>query len=215
MMKLYNLDHSPYATRVRMQIHTKNLDVGIEPSPVALGAPEFVARFPFGKIPILALDNGSHLADSWVIMEYLEDITDSVPLRPAGALARAEMQTLARCADTCLGPAAVFPLFSLVGAGAEAAGVEGALSALDQELTRLERLLQALPDFATRELHLGDIALVPHVDYLLLLAPIFGRENPLAAYPRISAWRDHVGKNVGVARGATEMLTAAKAFFGG
>jgi glutathione S-transferase len=215
MMKLYNLDHSPYATRVRMQIHTKNLEVGIEPPPVALRTPEFVARFPLGKIPVLELDDGGHLADSWVIMEYLEEITDSVPLRPVGALARAEMRALARCADTCLGPAAVFPLFALVGAGAEAAGLEEALSALAQELDRLERLLQTLPDFAARDLHLGDIALVPHVDYLLLLAPIFGRENPLAGYPQISAWRDHVGENAGVARGSTEMLTAAKAFFGG
>jgi glutathione S-transferase len=215
MMKLYNLDHSPYATRVRMQIHIKNLDVGIESVPVALGTPEFVTYFPLGKIPILALDDGSHLADSWVIMEYLEDVTDSVPLRPIGALARAEMQTLARCADTCLGPAAVFPLFGLVGAGAEAAAVEEVVLALDQELDRLERLLQALPDFATRDLHLGDIALVPHVDYVLLLAPMFGRERPLAAYPLITAWRYQVGQHVGVARGSTEMLTAVKAFFGG
>jgi glutathione S-transferase len=214
-MKLYNLDHSPYATRVRMQIHQKNLDVAIEPPPVALRTPEFTARFPLGKIPVLELEDGNHLSDSWVIMEYLEEVSDGVPLRPSGAMARAEMQTLARCADTCLGPAAVFPLFSLVREGAAAAGVEEALSALDEELDRLERLLRALPDFATRDLHLGDIALVPHVDFLLLLAPIFGRENPLSAYPRISAWRDHVGQNAGVARGSDEMLTAVKAFFGG
>ena len=73
-MKLYNLDHSPYATRVRMQIHKKGLEIAIEPPPDALGTPEFLARFPMGKIPVLELDDGSQLPDSWVIMDYLEEV---------------------------------------------------------------------------------------------------------------------------------------------
>ncbi|MEH6570631.1 MAG: glutathione S-transferase family protein [Halioglobus sp.] len=213
-MKLYNLDHSPYATRVRMQIHKKGLDIAIEPAPAALRTPEFVALFPLGKIPVLALDNGGHLADSWVIMEYLEEVSSGLPLRPVEPLARAQMQSLARYADTCLGPAAVFPLFSLVGAGAGAKGVEEALSALGEELARLERLLHQLPDFTERELHLGDIALAPHMDYVLLLAPLFGMENPLSAYPRVGAWHDWVRGDAAVAKGSNEMLDAVKAFFG-
>ena len=101
-MKLYNLDHSPYATRVRVQIRKKELDVAIEAPPVALGSPEFIQRFPLGKIPVLELDDGSQLPDSWVIMEYLEDVMPALPLRPQGARACAHMQLLARYTDTYL-----------------------------------------------------------------------------------------------------------------
>jgi glutathione S-transferase len=214
-VKLYNLDHSPYATRVRIQISKKNLDIAIEPPPEAMRTPAFSARFPLGKIPILEFDDGSHLADSWVIMEYLEDMNTAVSLRPAGALARAQMLTLARYADTCLGPAGVFPLFALAGSGAGAEGAEAQVAALDQELARLERLLSQLPSFADRELHLGDIALVPHMDYALLLAPMFGMEEALSGYPQVSAWWDWVKTDAAVAKGSNEMLSAARAFFGG
>ena len=104
-MKLYNLDHSPYATRVRMQIFKKDLPVTIEPPPAPARTPQFLARFPLGKIPVLELDDGSQLPDSWVIMGYLEDVMPAVSLRPEGARANAHMQLLARYADTCLGPA--------------------------------------------------------------------------------------------------------------
>ena len=214
-MKLYNLDHSPYATRVRIQIDKKSLDIAIEPPPEALRTPGFTARFPLGKIPVLEFDDGSHLADSWVIMEYLEDVSAGVSLRPTEALARAQMLSLARYADTCLGPAGVFPLFALAGSGAGGEGAEQQVAALDQELARLERLLSQLPDFADRELHLGDIALVPHMDYALLLAPMFGLDQALSAYPRVSAWWDWVKADAAVAKGSNEMLTAARAFFGG
>lgn len=164
-MKLYNLDHSPYATRVRMQIFKKELAVAIVPPPAAVRTAEFLARFPLGKIPVLELD-GSQLPDLWVIMEYLEDVMPAISLRPEGARANAHMQLLARYADTCLGPAALFPRFSRVQVpGGTSDGA--ALAALDEELGRLQRLLEMLPDFHQRSLHLGDIALAPHMDYVL------------------------------------------------
>jgi glutathione S-transferase len=214
-VKLYNLDHSPYATRVRIQMSKKNLDIAIEPPPEAMRTPAFSARFPLGKIPILEFDDGSHLADSWVIMEYLEDMNAAVSLRPDGALARAQMLALARYADTCLGPDGVFPLFALARSGAGAADAEAQLVELDQELARLERLLSQLPNFADRELHLGDIALVPHMDYALLLAPLYGMKQPLSPYPQLSAWWEWVKADAAVEKGSNEMLSAARAFFGG
>lgn len=214
-MKLYNLNHSPFATRVRIQIRKKDLNISIEPPPHALRTPEFTERFPLGKIPVLELEDGSHLADSWVIMEYLENVSPGVSLRPDNALAQAHMQSLVRYADTCLGPAGVFPLFALVGSGPGVEGAEQSVSALDTELARLDRLLGQLPHFSEREIHLGDIALVPPMDYALLLAPMFGMEQALSAYPLVSEWWDWVRRDTAVATGSDEMLTAAKAFFGG
>jgi glutathione S-transferase len=212
-LKLYNLDHSPYATRVRMQIHKKALDVAIEPPPEATGTPEFIQRFPLGKIPVLELDDGSHLPDSWVIMEYLEDVMPAMALRPEGARARAHMQLLARYTDTYLGPAAVFPLFARVAVPGGTEDAQEELAALDKELARLERLLQFQPDFRDRLLHLGDIVLAPSIDYVLLLGPMFGRQDPLGNYPLVSAWWQWVTADAAVARGSEEMRTAVQAFF--
>ena len=74
------------------------------------------------------------------------------------------MQLLARCADTYLGPSGLFPLFARVTSGAGVEGAEQELEALEGELSRLERLLAYLPPFEKRSLHLGDIALAPHMD---------------------------------------------------
>lgn len=214
-MKLYNLDHSPYATRVRMQIIKKGLDISIEPPPVPQRTPEFIARFPLGKIPVLELDDGSQLPDSWVIMEYLEDVMPAVSLRPEGARARAHMQLLARYADTYLGPGALFPLFTRVQVAGGTKDAGDALAALDTELARLQRLLDSLPDFRQRSLHLGDIALAPTMDYVLLLGPMFGRADPLADTPSVAAWWEWVTGDPAVAEGSAQMRNAVKQFFGG
>lgn len=214
-MKLYNLDHSPFATRVRVQIYKKELDIDLEPPPEALRSEAFMERFPLGKIPVLELDDGSHLSDSWVIMEYLEDVMPATALRPDGARACAHMNSLARYTDTCLGPGALTPLFALVSVPGGTEGADEQLAALDAELARLERLLAYLPDFRGRGLHLGDIALAPSIDYVLLLGPIFGRPNPLQEYPLVTAWWEWVSSDAAVAAGSKEMRTAVQAFFGG
>jgi glutathione S-transferase len=48
--------------------------------------PEFLARNPNGKVPTLALEDGSHLAESNAILHYLADGT---PLLPSERLAHA------------------------------------------------------------------------------------------------------------------------------
>ena len=87
------------------------------------------------------------------------------------------------------------------------------IAALETELARLERLLEFLPDFRERQLHLGDITLAPSIDYVLLLAPMFGRENLLADYPRVGAWWEWVCADPAVAAGSAEMRKAVAAFF--
>ena len=89
-MILYNLDHSPYATRVRILAYHKSLPLDVEPPPVPLRTDEFRERFPIAKIPVLQLDDGTEIGDSWAIMEYLEACNPEPALVPGDALARAE-----------------------------------------------------------------------------------------------------------------------------
>ncbi len=209
-MKLYNLDHSPYATRVRVQIRRDKLPVDIEPPPVPWRTPEFNARFPYGKIPVLELDDGFHLSDSWVIMEYLEQFSDS-GVRRNDFLACSDMLILGRCVDTCLGPSAVFPMFGSVG---KTDNAEVLVANMHTELARLERLLASQVNPVGRELHRGDLALAPHISYLLLLAPMFGAARPLADYPCVADWWDRVNGDEVVSAELGVMRQAAAVFFG-
>lgn len=214
-MKLYNLAHSPYATRVRTLIVKAALDIEICHPPEALRTPEFVEHFPMGKIPVLELNDGSQLPDSWVIMEYLDEAFCAGSYSPNDPVERAQMQLLTRYADTYLSPGGLFPLFKLVGqkSGAEAAQEE--LAALDAELARLERILTLLPDFRERDIHLGDMALVPHMDFVLLLAPVFGEPAPLSSYPMSEQWYNWAKADPAVAATSKEMCDAVAALFGG
>lgn len=212
-MKLYNMNHSPYATRVRMLIRKKGLAVEILDPPVPAGTPEFIAQFPLGKIPVLELDDGSQLPDSWVIMEYL-DAQPGAQLIPADPLARAHMQLLARYADTYLGPLALFPMFQRVVQPGGTENAEEVLEALDKELARLDRLLNMLPDFANRAVQAGDMVLATNMEYVLMLAPMFGRADPLAEYPAAARWQLWVSQDEDVQACTTEMKQAVAAFVG-
>ncbi len=212
-MKLFNMNHSPFATRVRSVIRKKDLDVEIVQPQEALRSAEFVDHFPMGKIPVLEFYDGSQLPDSWVIMEYLEAMGGGVSLRPVEPIAAAHMQLFARYADTYLGPGALFPLFGLVTQGKAGDGAEEEINALEAELARLERMLTMLPNCSQRALHLGDLALVPHLDFVLMLAPMFGRVDLLDAYPLAAAWYRWALQDPAVAESSKEMSEAVAAFF--
>ena len=76
-MKLYSNQHALNARRVRMALAEKGLGDSIEIVEVDIAAgenrrPEFLAISPFGQVPVLELDDGSHITDSMAICRYLE-----------------------------------------------------------------------------------------------------------------------------------------------
>ena len=214
-MKLHNLDHSPYASRVRALIRKAQLDVAIVAPGAALRTEAFLQRYPMGKIPVLELDDGTQIPDSWVIMEYLDAVAGA-GLSPDTPLAKAQMQLLVRYGDTYLSPGGLFPLFQLITTPGETdkEAAAQAMAGLHQELARFERLLGTLPDFRERGLHLGDIALAPQMDFVGMLGPLFGEENPLQAYPLAQGWYDWVQGDAAVAATSREMGAAVRAFLG-
>lgn len=209
-MKLYNIDHSPYTTRLRMQIRKKGLPVDICPPPLALRTPEFFARFPLRKVPVLELDDGRILAESTVIAEYLEQCFPDNPQRPEDAYERGQMNEMTRFADTHLGPNGVFALFRAL-INPQNQDFDTALENLKGELTKFENLLNHHPDFHQRPLHLGDFALVPVVHYVLLLATELKIDNPLPGYPKVLEWWHWAQADAVVKAASDEMETAFKA----
>ena len=210
-MKLINLDHSPYAARIRIQIRKKNLPIEIIAPPLPLKSPEFVQKFTLGKIPLLELDDGSYLPESVAILEYLEDCYTAIPLRPKSAVATARMRVLMSFADTHFGPA-LFPLFrALINPDAEI-NREQQIAAIRAELGKLDRLLAEDIPLSNRTLHLGDITLVPTLWYATAVLPLFGEADILGGFERVLAWWAWVNKDAEISCTLAEMDTAFRAF---
>src|SRR5690242_19821267 len=80
LMKLYTVDRSAYAGRVRMQVYAKGItDITFE-RPEHWGMPVFRERFPIGRSPVLDVD-GDMIPESEVIAEYLEELRPDPSLR--------------------------------------------------------------------------------------------------------------------------------------
>lgn len=106
-MKLHFFPVAPNPTKVRLYLAEKcaggaELDVQEELVDLRSGgqsSPEHLARNPFGRLPVLELDDGTHLIESLVIMEYLEELYPAPCLIGRDARERARVRELERIAD--------------------------------------------------------------------------------------------------------------------
>ncbi len=84
---------APNSRRVRIFLAEKGLNVPVQAVALAQGEqhePEFLAKNPMAQVPVLELDDGSCLAESAAICEYIEDLHPQPPLIGETAAQRAE-----------------------------------------------------------------------------------------------------------------------------
>ncbi len=93
MLKLCGFHVSNYHNKARIALLEKGVpfeeDANCRPSQDEA----LLARSPMGKVPFLEID-GARLAESQVILEYLEDAYPQKPLYPKEPLARAKVREL-------------------------------------------------------------------------------------------------------------------------
>jgi glutathione S-transferase len=91
-MKLTFSPASPFARKVRIAAIELGLIDRIEfvPTTVAPGTPneEYSKIYPMKKLPALILDNGDIIVDSYVIVEYLDELAGGGKLIPASGAVR-------------------------------------------------------------------------------------------------------------------------------
>lgn len=78
-MRIYDRTAGPNPARIRIVIAEKSLDSEIEYVSIDLisaeqKTPEFLAKNPIGKIPVLELEDGTCIAESTAITEYLDNL---------------------------------------------------------------------------------------------------------------------------------------------
>jgi glutathione S-transferase len=99
VLKLIASRTSPYARKVRVVLAEKKVECQVvETSPYEAGNPVH-AWNPLGKLPVLILDDGTHLFDSRVIVEYIDLVSPVSRLIPEPARQRIAVKKWEALAD--------------------------------------------------------------------------------------------------------------------
>jgi glutathione S-transferase len=101
-MKLYEFAGAPNPRKVRVYINEKGINVPPEPIDILTGqnrSPEFLKKNPLGGLPVLELDDGSHLTESLAIIEYLEELHPEPSMLGTTPLERARVREAERICE--------------------------------------------------------------------------------------------------------------------
>lgn len=174
MLTLYDAERCPYAGRVRIALAEKA--VSYDTVAIDLGdRPAWLyEKNPTGKVPVIEEDGGFVLAESAVIMEYLEERYPEPALLPPDpaerALARHRIERFDNFGK---------PYYAV------RRGESDALGRLGAALAALDSTLEAQPFLTGRDYGLADIAYVP---WILRGQALFGLD--VQPYPALAAWLD-------------------------
>jgi glutathione S-transferase len=207
-MKLYNMNLSNFATKSRIAIYDKGLNIEIAAIPGDNPkSPEFLKINPLGKAPALDAD-GVIIAESEIINEYLEEKFPDSPLLPKTAEERAHVRTFTRFHDLYLEP----PLRALFGQlnpkSRDEKIVNERLTEFNQRLDQLEAMLAPSGFAAGAEFTLADCALAPTMFFATNMLPGFGAKPALEGRPKLEAWWKHVQTRPSVKKALGEMSEA-------
>jgi glutathione S-transferase len=194
-MILYAFPVAPNPTRVRLYIAEKQAggaDLGIRESIVGLPAGEqksakHLARNAFGRLPVLELDDGSHLLESLAIIEYLEELHPEPAMIGREPLERARVRELERVAEIGV----QLPISRLVHATRSPLGLppspaiaEQSREALPPSLRYLdESLADGRPFLAGEHPTIADCTLCAALQFAR-----FGKAEIDPAYRHLHAW---------------------------
>jgi glutathione S-transferase len=176
MRTLYHFWLSPGARKVRLILKEKNLEFELKIERSWERRPEFLALNPAGETPVLVEADGTVLADSAAISEYLEEVYPDRPLIGLDAVQRAETRRLVGWFDGKFNVEVTQNLVEekmikrLLGQGQpNSATIRAGSANLRQHLDYIGWLVERRNYLAGDQFSLADIAAAAHlsaVDYL-------------------------------------------------
>ncbi len=209
-MKLYQSFLSNYATKNRIAIYEKGLQVEFVDPPGGLHSAEYQKINPLDKIPCLEVA-GQIIPESELINEYFEEKFPEKPLLPKSPEARAKVRLFGRFHDLYLEP----PLRALFGQmnpkTRDEKVVNEKLTEVNKRLDELEKMLGESGFAAGADFSLADCAVAPTIFFCTALLPMFGAKPPMEGRPKLSAWWTHVNTRPSVKKGIGEMQEALAA----
>ena len=190
-MRLYDSNIAPNPKKVRVYLKEKGLEVPIVPVDIVKGenrTPAFLQKNPLGGLPVLELDDGTHLTESLAIIEYLEEQHPQPPMIGTTPLERARVREAERiCELGVLGTVATIfqntsPFFAgRVKQSAEAA--ENARARLNNALRVLDARLGTQPFVAGARPTIADCTLLAALEFAA-----FGQVPIDPAFTHVQRW---------------------------
>lgn len=160
-MKLYDFKPAPNPRRVRIFLAEKGVTIPMQQVHLFKGetkTPEFLAKNPFARVPVLELDDGRCLSESVAICRYIEEKHPTPPLFGRNADEHAFVEMWQRSAEFEL----LFTIANVFRHGTEfGKGLEPNQNTAWAEACR-GRALQAMKIFDVR---LGNNAFVAGADF--------------------------------------------------
>jgi len=185
-MKIYFSPYSPYVRKVLVTAHELGLADRIEKLPSSAHPVnrdrEIISHNPLGQVPTLFTDDGTMLADSRVICEYLNDLAGGT-LFPAPGPDRWRALVDQAIGDGMLA-AALISRYETVARPADKQWTDWVDAQLDKITTSLAPLEAAVGSFGDR-VDIGAITYACVLGYLDLRFPTF---NWRAGHPAIADW---------------------------
>jgi len=102
-VKLYVFPVAPNPTKLRSYVAEKGIaieQVMVDLREGAQRRPEFRAKNPLGRLPVLELDDGECISESLPIIEYLEELFPHPPMIGRTPLERLHVRSAERLVDT-------------------------------------------------------------------------------------------------------------------
>jgi glutathione S-transferase len=187
-MKLYGGLASPYVARVVLFARLKGLTLVPEMPGGGIKTPEFLARNPMGKMPVLEVD-GTVIPESEVICEYLEDLHPGTGGLPGTPAERARARLISRVHDVYVSPGSSTLFRNLNPARRDEAAVAAAKAAVETGFGYLSHFVTASPFAAGARLSLADCTLLPSFAILRKTTfPALGLQDPTAGDGPLGRW---------------------------
>ena len=101
-MRLHHFAFAPNPRKVRIYLAEKGIEVPLVDVNLPAGEhrePAFLERNPMGSLPVLELDDGTHLSESLAIIEYFEALYPDPPMIGDTPLEGARIRELERMTE--------------------------------------------------------------------------------------------------------------------
>lgn len=212
-MKLYGSLVSPYVARVVLAARYKGLALAPETPPGGgIKSPEYLAINPMGKMPTLE-DGGHYLAESMVILEYLDDAYPQKSLLPPAALDRARVRLLGRITDLYVMSQGAGFFRNMNPAQRNQTEVEASKQGLAKAMADLEHFMGGGPFALYGAPTQADCAMLPCLLMMSGVVAAFGITDLYADRPRLKAWFAHMQQDSIAGPFIAEYNAAMQAFF--
>ncbi len=199
-MKLFHLPYSHHCAKVRITLLEKGIAHELPPLPGgSTRSPEFLAQNPLGKVPFI-VDGDVALAESEVIVEYLEEAYPEPTMLPSGAAKRAHSRWLSRFHDLYFGKQLSTLYFALNDGRRDDPAMVAEVDELYRLTDVLEAAIEPAPFFFGETFGLADASFALSVLYLKMLTEAYGRPLPPERAPKLLAWFDAAGRRPSVAK---------------